>query len=283
MVTDLYPFKPHFFPIGEHKMHYLDEGEGDPVVMVHGNPTWSFFYRNLIHCLKSDFRAIAPDHLGMGLSDKPRNYPYNLHDHLDNFARLMDHLDLPPFHLVVHDWGGPIGLAYGVEHPRKIKSLTILNTAAFNSKRIPWRILLCKTPILGRFLIQGLNGFAWPATFMATEKTLSREIKKGYLLPYKTSGQRKAIWRFVQEIPLDKNHKNFDLIGNIEKNLKRLTCPKLILWGGKDFCFNDFFLSQWKILFPSAKVKIFHDAGHYVLEDASPHIEGEIKKFLEHP
>lgn len=278
----LYPFKSNSFsPDGKNQMNYVDEGSGTPIVMVHGNPTWSFYYRNLGLILKKTNRIIIPDHMGMGLSDKPRKYDYSIKNHMDNFGKLLDSLNLPSFHLVVHDWGGPIGLSYAVEHPEKIKSLTILNTAAFNSKEIPLRIRLCKTPLLGKLIIEGFNGFAYPATFMATNIGLSKEIKKGFLEPYKKLSSRKAQWRFVKEIPLSPSHPNFKILDDIEKNLHKITCKKLILWGEKDFCFNMSFLSRWKKIYPEAKVITYENAGHYVIEDALWDIVPEMQRFLE--
>ena len=278
----LYPFKSNFFsPDGKNRINYVDEGLGTPIVMVHGNPTWSFYYRNLGLIFKKNHRIIIPDHMGMGLSDKPSGYEFSIKNHMDNFGKLIDHLDLPPFHLVVHDWGGPIGLSYAVSHPEKIKSLTILNTAAFNSPEIPLRIRICKTPLLGRFLIQGFNAFAYPATIMASHKGLSKDVKKGFLAPYRKISSRAAQWKFVQEIPLSPSHPNFDLIDKVEKGLSKIKCKKLILWGEKDFCFNLSFLSRWEKIYPEAKVITYKDAGHYVLEDAIWEIIPEMEKFLE--
>ncbi|MFI5391827.1 MAG: alpha/beta fold hydrolase [Bacteriovoracales bacterium] len=278
----LYPFKSNFFsPNGLNQMNYVDVGTGVPMVMVHGNPTWSFFYRNLALLFKKKYRIIIPDHMGMGLSDKPKKYQFTIKNHMENFGKLIDSLELPPFHLVVHDWGGPIGLSYAVSHPEKIKSLTILNTAAFNSKEIPFRIALCKFPLLGRIIIQGFNGFAYPATLMASHKGLSREVKKGFLHPYKKLTSRAAQWKFVQEIPLKPNHPNFNLIDSIEKKLHLLKCKKLILWGEKDFCFNQSFLKRWREIYPEANVISYQNAGHYLLEDAIWQIFPEMENFLE--
>ncbi len=277
----LYPFKTNSFsPDGVNHINYVDEGSGTPIVMVHGNPTWSFYYRNLGLVFKKNYRVIIPDHMGMGLSDKPKNYDFTIKNHMDNLGKLLDSLNLPPFHLVVHDWGGPIGLSYAVAHPEKIKSLTILNTAGFNSKEIPFSIRLCKTPLLGKLIIQGFNGFAYPATFMATNKGLSKDIKAGFLEPYRKLFSRKAQWKFVQEIPLSPSHPNFKLIDQIEKNLDKIKCKKLILWGEKDFCFNMSFLSRWKKIYPQARVITYPEAGHYVLEDALWDIVPQLQSFF---
>jgi len=169
----IYPFDNRWLTTkSNHKIHYVDEGSGHPIIMVHGNPTWSFFYRNLIIGLRSTHRCIAPDHIGCGLSEKPQNYPYLLQNHINNLTTLVERLNLQKFHLIVHDWGGPIGLGMAQKFPEKIGKITILNTAAWPSHQIPKRISLCKKPFLGPFLIRGLNAFAHSATSMAVATPL---------------------------------------------------------------------------------------------------------------
>ncbi|TNE96653.1 MAG: alpha/beta fold hydrolase, partial [Deltaproteobacteria bacterium] len=177
-----YPFKSLSFNLdNKYRMNYLDEGKGEAVVMLHGNPTWSFYYRNLVKGLNNDYRIIVPDHIGCGLSDKPQSYGYNLKNHIDNLEKLLDHLGIQSFHLIVHDWGGAIGMGLATRYPKRVKSITLLNTAAFTDARIPTRINICKIPVIGERLVRHFNGFAWPATFMAVEKKLPSDIKKGYL------------------------------------------------------------------------------------------------------
>ncbi|HVT74541.1 MAG TPA: alpha/beta fold hydrolase, partial [Lacunisphaera sp.] len=164
----IYPFEPRRYDTGRGAMSYLDEGRGEEaVVMVHGNPTWSFFYRHLVLGLRERIRCIVPDHLGCGLSDKPQDFNYTLREHVANLRRLLDSLRLRRIHLVVHDWGGPIGLGAVLPRAERLDRVVILNTAAFADTRIPWRIRLCRTPLLGEWLVRGANGFAWPATRMA--------------------------------------------------------------------------------------------------------------------
>lgn len=265
-------------------MHYLDQGEGEPVLMIHGNPTWSFYYRNLVKDLSSDgFRCIAPDHIGCGFSSKPQNYPYTLAQHISNLETLVDHLDLSDITLVLHDWGGAIGMGLATRRPKRIKRIIVLNTAAFRSRRIPWRINVCRLPGFGSLAIRGLNGFAYPATFMATARKggLPSEVANGYLRPYGNWRDRVAILRFVQDIPMKPSHRSYATLEEIENNLRLFRdTPMLICWGGRDFCFNDGFLKRWKEFFPGAKVARFADAGHYVLEDAYEEILPRVRGFL---
>ena len=135
--SSLYPFKSHSLDLDSYRYHYLDEGQGETLLMLHGNPTWSFYYRNLILDLKKTYRCVVPDHMGMGKSDKPQNYPYTLSQHIDNLVALVSELSLKDITLVVHDWGGAIGMGFAVRYPEKVKRLILFNTAAFLSKKIP--------------------------------------------------------------------------------------------------------------------------------------------------
>jgi len=275
-----YPFKHHFLDIKNSKLHYVDEGRGEPILMVHGNPTWSFYYRHLIREFSKTHRVIAPDHLGMGLSDKPQNYDYKLENHVINLITLVNTLELQNITLVVHDWGGAIGLGYATLCSENIKRIVILNSAAFVDTKIPFRINLCRMPGIGEWLVQKHNMFASFATSMAVTKKLSAISKKAYLYPYKTHDDRIGIMRFVQDIPLEVTHKTYRVMKTIENGLNRIKAPKLILWGGKDFCFDEHFLARWREIYPDAKVHVYPDAGHYVLEDAHGDIEGRIRDFI---
>ncbi len=270
-LNKLYPFSSRYFTVEsqgqKETLHYIDEGQGDPVVMLHGNPTWSFYYRNIIRELKKRHRAIAVDHIGSGLSGKPENYPYRLENHIDNLSQLIKHLDLNNITLIVHDWGGAIGFGWAVQHLDRVKKIVITNTAAFLSQDIPKRISILRTPLLGEKAMRHLNLFAWPATFMATQKGLSPLVKKGLLAPYKNYRTRIGIARFVQDIPLKKSHPSYNCLANIERQLKNISCPILILWGMKDFCFHSKFLDRWQEIYPKAKVHRFEEAGHYLFED----------------
>ncbi len=249
--------------------------------MLHGNPTWSFFYRGLIDAFKGEYRCIVPDHIGCGYSDKPQDYPYTLGQHIENIEKLLEHLSIDRFTLVLHDWGGAIGSGVAVRHPESVEKMVIMNTAAFHLKRIPFTISLCRLPVFGEWIVRRLNAFAAPATIMATAKGLSDEVKKQYLKPYDSWENRIAIARFVQDIPLEKEHCSYPLLKEIEEKLPRLNhIPKLLCWGMKDFCFSPHFLAKWQHIFPDAETEEFEEAGHYLLEDEPERVKKRIASFL---
>jgi haloalkane dehalogenase len=276
-----YPFQPRFVEIDNHRLAYLDQGQGLPVVMVHGNPSWSYLYRNLVTRLQDRYRCIVPDHLGCGFSDKPQDYPYRLHNHLDNLEQLLDRLAIERCVLVVHDWGGAIGMGWAGKHPQRVAGVVVLNTAAFRSNRMPLRIAVCRWPILGKILVRGLNGFAGAAVFMAVANRMRPEIAKGFLAPYDNWCNRIAVHRFVQDIPMTPNHPSWQTLVTIEQGLANLDdVPMMLCWGGRDFCFNDWFYQEWQRRFPRAEAHYFKEAGHYVLEDAFADIAPLIEQFL---
>lgn len=280
----LYPFESRFLDLGGIRYHYLDEGRGEPIVMLHGNPTWSFYYRRLILALRHNYRVIVPDHVGCGLSDKPQTYGYTLEQHIANLEALMGALGLEKITLVMHDWGGPIGMGYAVRQPAKVRRLVIFNTAAFWLPRIPWFLRLCRLPILGSLVVRRLNLFAISALSVACRRSerMSKEIRGGYLAPYGSYADRVAILRFVQDIPVNARHRTYALLRSIEEGLKQFEgLPVLIIWGGRDPVFTDFFLESWKRRFPRAAVKRVAEAGHYVVEDAHELIIPWLDEFLE--
>lgn len=280
-----YPFQSHFHIIGSHRLHYIDEGQGPVIIMVHGNPTWSFYYRRLISLLSRKNRVIAIDHLGCGLSDKPDDYDYCLQNHINNLSSLVHHLDIGLFSLVLHDWGGAIGMGLAAENPERIEKVMVLNTAAFRSHRIPFRISVCRWPILGKFLVRALNGFAGPAVFMAVTQKMSSEVAAAYLAPYNSWKNRVAVAAFVKDIPLSQTHRSYQALVNVEQGLERLQerhVPMLICWGGKDFCFNKHFYDEWCLRFPQAETHYFAGSGHYILEDAFGEIAPLAQQFFHH-
>jgi cis-3-alkyl-4-acyloxetan-2-one decarboxylase len=280
-IRGIYPFAPHRFEVPGGAINYVDEGDGPAVIMLHGNPTWSFYYRHLIAALRPNYRVIVPDHIGCGLSDKPQNYPYRLQNHIDNLALLVQHLDLTEASLVLHDWGGAIGMGYAVRLEIAIRRIVVLNTAAWLSPHVPLRIAVCKVPVFGDLAIRGLNGFAGAATWLAVEKPIDPLVRRGYLLPYRSWHDRIANLRFVQDIPLHRAHPTWPVLERIERDLPQFRAtPMQILWGGRDWCFDDHFLRGWIERFPDAEVWRFDDAGHYVLEDAHAEIVPRVRRFL---
>ncbi|HHD57091.1 MAG TPA: alpha/beta fold hydrolase [Desulfobulbaceae bacterium] len=276
-----YPFIPKSFSPGRHRLSYVDEGHGPAVVMAHGNPSWSYLYRNLITALCDKYRVIAPDHMGCGLSDKPQHYAYRLKTHIENFERLLDHLQIERCVLVVHDWGGAIGMGWAGMHPERIAGLVVLNSAAFPSSRIPLRINLCRLPLAGALLVRGVNGFAGPATRMAVGNPMDPRVREGFLAPYTGWRSRVAIHRFIRDIPMRAGHPSWQTLQRVTASLDGLReKPMLILWGGRDFCFNRPFYEEWRRRFPGAEGCYFAQAGHYVLEDVLPEAVRQITPFV---
>ena len=284
----LYPFTSHYLDLNGLKYHYIDEGEGDPIVMVHGNPTWSFYYRELIKALSGHYRSIVPDHIGCGLSDKPEvtDYDYRLRSRIDDLDNLLDTLTIDEkITLILHDWGGMIGMAYALRHPEKIRRLVVMNTAAFlppPAKRIPVRLSIIRSSgSLAALAVLGFNLFAVGALFMASEKRLSPEVKKGLTAPYNCWKNRIATLKFVQDIPLTAKDPSYRLVKQVDEQLQTLSkLPMLICWGEHDFVFDQDYLSEWQRRFPEAEIHRFPDAGHYVLEDVPEKIIPLTRDFL---
>jgi haloalkane dehalogenase len=283
-------FQPHCFTRAGLRLHYLDEGAGRPVVMLHGNPSWSFYYRNLVLGLRDSCRTIVPDHIGCGLSDKPDDsqYRYTLASRVADLEALLEHLDLRSnITLVVHDWGGMIGMTYAVRHPERIARLVVLNTAAFHmpaGKRLPWSIWLCRNTPLGPLLIRGFNAFCRGAARHGVMRPMVPEVRAGYLAPYDSWRNRIAVLRFVEDIPLGPSDPAFAIVSEVQDNLHRLRdVPMLLCWGMQDFVFDADYLAEWQRRFPGAVVHRFAQAGHYVLEDAGEQIIPLVREFLLHP
>lgn len=271
-------------------MHFLDEGPVDaPVVlMVHGNPTWSFYYRNLVIALRERYRCIVPDHIGCGLSDKPGtdDYPYTLQRRISDLGTLIEHLQITtPINLIVHDWGGMIGFGWAVAHHERIASMVIANTAAFpmpSDKKFPAALWLVRNTRLGAMLVQGFNAFSGIAARVAFKKPVSAEVRKAYKAPYDSWDNRIATLRFVQDIPLGPEDPGYDIVSATESQLQNFSDnPCLLAWGEKDFVFDMPFLNKWKRLFPDASVLSYPDCGHYIFEDAGAPLTRAISDFLD--
>jgi cis-3-alkyl-4-acyloxetan-2-one decarboxylase len=270
------------------KLHYLDEGSGEPVVMVHGNPTWSFLYRHLIDSLRSSYRVIVPDHIGCGLSDKPDDsrYVYTLSSRVDDLERLLFHLGLDrDLTLVLHDWGGMIGMAFAARHPARIARLVVSNTAAFHkpaTKPMPKALAICRDSMLGAVLVRALNAFCQGTAWIGCKRTrMTRELRQAYVAPYDSWSHRIAVLRFVQDIPLRPGDRSYDDVSWVQDRLGLLrSVPMLVVWGMKDFVFDHHFLTDWVRFFPSAEVHRFLQAGHYLFEDEPDTINDLVTAFL---
>ncbi len=287
IAKELYPFAGHYLDLDGLRYHYLDEGRGEVLVLLHGNPSWSFYYRELVKGLRDRYRCIVPDHIGCGLSDKPGDaaYDYRTEHRVADLERLLAHLGIRDnVTLIVHDWGGMIGMAWAHRHPEAVARIVLLNTAAFPlpaAKPFPWQLALTRTP-LGALLVRGLNAFSRGATRLAvTRRPMPKAVRDAYAAPYDSWANRIATLRFVQEIPLRPTDRGWTLLSEVEAGLSRFRAtPVLICWGEKDFVFDQHFLAKWREHLPEATVRQFPDCGHYVLEDAPEEILAEIERFL---
>ncbi len=286
----LYPFESHWLNISGIRMHFLDEGPRDApiVLMVHGNPTWSFYYRNLVLALRDRYRCIVPDHIGCGLSDKPgdNRYSYTLERRISDLGALMDHLKpSTKVHLVVHDWGGMIGFGWAVNWPGQIGNMVIGNTAAFPmppDKKFPAALWLVRNTKLGALLVQGMNAFSGIAARVAFKKPVPADVRKAYTGPYDSWDHRIATLRFVQDIPLKTEDPGYKIVQMTESRLPKFTGnPCLLAWGMKDFVFDRHFLEKWKQLFPQAMVLEYPDCGHYIFEDGGPDLTRIVSEFMD--
>ena len=278
----LFPFSPNHLDLDGHRLHYVDEGprHGRPVLFVHGNPTWSFAWRACISAVRETRRAIAPDHLGCGLSDKPKDGPYRLADRIAALERLVLALDLRDVTLVVHDWGGAIGFGMAARHPDRIGRLVVTNTAAFRSRHMPWRIAAARVPGLGALAVRGLNGFSAAAMRMATAKGLGADVTQGYLAPYDSWAHREAVLRFVEDIPTQHNHPSWPTLLDVEAGLAQFADrPAVIAWGELDWCFTPSYREEWQRRLPGAAVHRYEDAGHLLMEDAQDRLVSLIAGF----
>ena len=282
------PFKRNYIERNGQQYHYVNEGQGSPVVMIHGNPSWSFYYRNLVTSLSTHHQCIVPDHIGCGFSDKPgdEDYDYTLVNRIDDLEALLEHLEVNDnITLVVHDWGGMIGMGYAARYPERIKRLVILNTAAFHlpqTKKLPAALWLGRNSWLGTVLVRGFNAFSGIASVIGVKrKPMAKEIRQAYVAPFNSWKNRISTLRFIQDIPLKPGDRNYQLVSDIANDLEKFkTLPMLICWGLKDFVFDKHFLNEWQERFPGAKVHAFADCGHYILEDASDEVVPLIGDFL---
>lgn len=283
----LYPFADHACDIGGYRYHFVDEGSGEqPIVCVHGNPTWSFYYRRIVSEFRGSQRVLAVDHIGCGLSDKPQRYPYTLQQHTQNLIHWLDHLDLEQVVMVVHDWGGAIGLGAALARPERVAKLLILNTGAFPPPYVPLRIAVCRLPWIGSWAIRSLNAFAGTATFMAIDRLprLEPDVQAGLLYPYGNAHDRVAIDGFVRDIPLTSKHSTFPVLTQLGVNLHKLQAkPARIVWGMKDWCFRPDCLERFAKALPNAAIRRLTDVGHYVMEEAPEEVLEELSLLLQSP
>jgi haloalkane dehalogenase len=289
-----YPFEPQVFvhPDGL-AQSYLDEGprDGETIVMLHGNPSWSYYWRKAVLGLRDKYRCIVPDHIGMGLSDKPDDakYEYTLQSRVDDLARLLDGLGITgPVTLAVHDWGGMIGFAWALERSERVRRAVVLNTGAFplpSAKALPWQLNLGRNSWLGAGMIRGFNAFAAGAARDGVVAPMAPAVRAAYEAPYDSWANRIATLRFVQDIPLASGDRAWALVDAAGQKLPDYADrPVFLGWGLRDFVFDQHFLDGFLAALPGAEQHVFEDAGHYVLEDKADVLVPAIRRFLDaHP
>ena len=277
-----YPFEARWLHMQGYKLHYVDQGAGRPLLMVHGNPTWSFLWRHLISDLP-EYRSIALDHAGCGLSDKPKNLTYCLRTHEAHLVRLLDKLDLQDVTLLAHDWGGPIGLRALLQRRQRFSRIILFNTGGFPPPFIPWRIRACRLPILGRLGVQGLNLFARAAQSMAVSdpNSINQAARDGLIAPYDSWPNRRAIHEFVRDIPASASHPTWKYLVELEESLPDLgSLPIKLIWGMRDWCFRPSCLERFQAHWPNADVSRL-DVGHWVTEEARNEVTPLVREFLQ--
>ena len=291
-----YPFVPNRFQVRPGiAMSFLDEGPRDGevaapevVVMLHGNPSWSFYWRHLASALSDKYRCIVPDHVGMGLSDKPDDaqYEYTLQSRIDDLDALLQHLGIDgPVTLALHDWGGAIGFGWALRDPARVKRLVVTNTAAFPlpmAKRFPKRLAMGRDSSFGGWLIRRFNLFARGAARLGTERRLPADVRAAYAGVYDGWDNAISTLRFMQDIPLGEGDRAWPLLKAMEAALPGYADrPAFIGWGLKDFVFDRHFLDGFRAALPNAEVHAFADANHYVLEDKHEVLVPAIRAFLD--
>ncbi|MBB4656597.1 haloalkane dehalogenase [Xanthomonas sp. F14] len=291
-----YPFTPQRLEVRPGiAMSYLDEGprDGEVVVMLHGNPSWSYLWRHLVSGLSDRYRCIVPDHIGMGLSDKPDDapdaqprYDYTLQSRVDDLDTLLRHLGITgPVTLAVHDWGGMIGFGWALSHHAQVKRLVITNTAAFPlppEKPMPWQIAMGRHWGPGEWFIRTFNAFSSGASWFGVSRRMPAEARRAYVAPYNNWRNRISTIRFMQDIPLSPADQAWSLLERSAQALPSFADrPAFIAWGLRDICFDKHFLAGFRKALPNAEVTAFDDANHYVLEDKHEVLVPVIRAFLE--
>ena len=282
-----FPFLPHYLDINRFEMHYVDEGSGEPIVLVHGDPTWGYLWRRFIPALAQGRRCIVPDQMGMGKSGIPQEpYPYRLRHHIANLEVLLLRLDLHDLTLVLHDWGGPVGLGVATRHPKRIKRLILMNTWGF----APWpggpfpRLIDIIRSDRGEKFVLEKNGYLEPALLGTTHypEKLTKTVMYAYRAPFPTPASRRAMLCWSRDIPIGETDPSFLEMKRIEQGLPTFAkTPILLAWGMRDPVLSESVLRRWQRVYPHAATREIDDASHFLQEDAPDRIVGFIEEFLD--
>ena len=281
-----FPFKPNYLDLGYFKMHYVDQGEGDPLVMLHGDPTWGYLWRKFIPPLSEKHRVIVPDHMGMGKSSVPdKPDPYLLRHHISNIEELILKLELTNVTLILHDWGGPVGLGFAIRHPELINRLIITNTWSFAQwpgGKLPKLIELIRSNKGETFALQK-NGYVKRALLGTSNypENYTSQVIDAYLAPFPKPETRKALLCWSRDITFDEHDQSYGEMKNIENNLSQFKeIPVLIVWGMLDPVLPHSVLEKWREIYPNAKVCEIDEASHFLQEDTPDRLLEEINMFI---
>lgn len=289
-VRALWPYRPRFARVNGWRMHYVDEGEGDPVVLLHGNPTWGFLYREVIPPLvAAGHRVIVPDMIGFGLSEKPtREHAHSLDGHIADLTGLLRGLDVRRATIVCHDWGGPTGLGFALSNRERVRALSVMSTwawpappAAFHTRHFPWRTL--HAPLAGPYLMGRHNVLAGRGVYLSVVDRERFRARAGaaYEAVLPDPATRLLTWTWPRWIPLDAEARAAARFAWLERELAACDLPTLIVWGREDEVFDAAtFVPRFKALLPHAEGPVMVTGRHFLQEDSGPEIAEAIVAFL---
>ena len=290
-IREKWPFAARYARVNGWRMHYVDEGAGDPVLLLHGNPTWGFLYRDVIGPLvRSGRRVIVPDMIGFGLSEKPaREQAHALDGHIANLVSLVRQLDLTRATVVCHDWGGPTGLSFAMSNPSRVRALVVMSTwawplppAEFHTRLFPWRIM--HAPLVGPYLLGRHNVLARRGVYLSVvdRDKFRREALAAYDAALPDTESRLLTWVWPRWIPLDEDARAMARFTWLEGELAKSQLPALIIWGREDEVFDAAtFAERFKRLLPHADGPHMVTGRHFLQEDSAPEIAGLIASFLD--
>jgi haloalkane dehalogenase len=274
--SDLYPFEDRWLDLDGHRVHYVDEGHGPTLLLLHGNPTWSFLYRNIIQELRGQFRCIAVDYPGFGLSTAAPGYGFTPREHSVVLEKLVVALELEDVTLMVQDWGGPIGLGLASRLPERFVGFVIANTWAWPADAKATRFSNLMGGPIGRFAIRHFNAFVNVLIPAGTARKLPKEVMRAYRGPFRTRSARMATAIFPREIVASRAY-----LAEVEAGLSRIASkPALILWGTKDPAFQAYHRQRFELTFTRHRSVLLEGARHYIQEDAPERIAEEIRHFV---
>ena len=286
-----WPYRPRYARVNGYRMHYIDEGQGHPVVLLHGNPTWGYLYREFVGPLTAaGYRVIVPDMIGFGLSEKPRReQAHSLDGHISNLVALLRSLDLQRITVVCHDWGGPTGLGFALSNLDRMHALVIMSTWAwplppseFHTRMFPWRTM--HAPLVGPYLLGRHAALVKRGIYLSVvDRTrFRRETQHAYECVLPDPDDRLLTWAWPRWIPLDDTARALKRFEWLEDNLRRCKLPTLLVWGKQDDTFDpQLFTGRFKELLPHAEGPYLVTGRHFLQEDSGPEIAQRIAVFLE--